>query len=137
MESCNCCQPHPSREVMMPFQCKNWQKSFGLLHHIQEKTTGIQDDPRDFLCDQCPKLFLTENELDHHRRRIHVKKKFPCLECDNSFSWKGDLNRHIKGFHKNLRPYACDICGQKFKKKTTSQTSLALFSFREETISLP
>ena len=40
-----------------------------------------------------------------------------CTTCQKTFSSKGNLNRHVREKHKNIRRYTCPFCGLGFKQE--------------------
>ena len=45
------------------------------------------------------------------------KKPFKCSICDNNFSKKGQLKRHIASVHEGSKPFKCTICEYKSSQK--------------------
>ena len=50
---------------------------------------------------------------DSKKRKLSIK----CPICDNNFSEKGSLTRHIGSVHEGKKPFKCSICDYKFKTK--------------------
>jgi len=48
---------------------------------------------------------------------LHHDTHCSCRLCDTPFTRKYDLKRHIKTTHLDFRNFACDLCGNKFKRK--------------------
>ena len=44
-------------------------------------------------------------------------KKFKCQECTLSFYAKEDLNQHIDGYHRMIKPFLCEYCKKSFTIK--------------------
>ena len=44
-------------------------------------------------------------------------KEFKCQECTASFYAKENLNQHIDGYHRKLKPYLCEYCKKAFTIK--------------------
>ena len=61
-------------------------------------------------CKECG-VKLQGKHLHRHMRYVHVKdKKFLCNECPKKFIFNDDLKKHIERVHRNLRPYGCEKC---------------------------
>ena len=50
---------------------------------------------------------------------VHTRKKdFQCEICENKFSRKQDLQRHMQDiYHTKIKAHECDICKKKFSQK--------------------
>ncbi|XP_054628942.1 zinc finger protein 12-like [Dunckerocampus dactyliophorus] len=62
----------------------------------------------------------TECEGDTSGRRskkVTGKKRFSCSVCDRSFSFKRDLNRHMRT-HTGEKPFSCSVCEERFARKS-------------------
>lgn len=59
------------------------------------------------------KRFRLKNHLIIHEEN---KKLFKCDKCGNTYVSQGNLDRHIRHTHNQLRPYVCTICGLGFSR---------------------
>ena len=46
-----------------------------------------------------------------------MSKKIKCDECNASFQSKQNLNVHINGIHRKLKPFGCQYCKKSFSQK--------------------
>ena len=60
----------------------------------------IQDERKDYKCDNCGKSFVHKYSLKTHVETIHEKSKsFKCNVCNKNFTQKGNLVKHIASVH--------------------------------------
>ena len=82
-----------------------------------------------FKCDKCPKRFIKQVYLTHHKTKFHnLTKPFLCQTCGESFMRNTTLKEHMKfpctelgkSAISNLKPnktYPCHHCKKTFKRK--------------------
>nr|VZI00404.1 unnamed protein product [Spirometra erinaceieuropaei] len=55
-----------------------------------------------------------------HVAAVHRNlRQFACDMCGKAFARNGNLKAHIQNVHKNLREYTCDTCGKVFAQRGT------------------
>ncbi|CAL4231262.1 unnamed protein product [Meganyctiphanes norvegica] len=102
-------------------------------------------DERSFICDECGKQYKTAGILRTHKKIHSAEKPFKCEVCEKGFKVKASLQTHmyvhtkainhfchicgygaptkdrvafhVKTVHSDEKPFACEICGNKFKTK--------------------
>jgi len=63
-------------------------------------------------CEYCDMKFSLTHTLQRHIRNVHVKEKDRiCPECGEKFFNLDTYRCHVNR-HNNIRPYACEVCGQ-------------------------
>ena len=71
-----------------------------------------------FKCDICDQSFSAKAVLNRHIDSIHKGiKPFKCNVCDKAFAHKLHLNGHIESVHKGKKPFKCNICDASFSGK--------------------
>ncbi|KAH8340741.1 hypothetical protein KR059_005770 [Drosophila kikkawai] len=69
-----------------------------------------------FPCKECPKRFLSGNELRAHNLSHHTQEPpFPCRYCDRRYFSVVGRKKHER-IHTNERPFVCDQCGKAFTR---------------------
>ncbi|CAL1532613.1 unnamed protein product [Lymnaea stagnalis] len=68
----------------------------------------------EFKCDECPKTFEWQANLQRHQLTHDADRKFPCENCDKVFTDPSNLQRHIRSQHVGARSHACAECGKTF-----------------------
>ncbi|KAM4534438.1 uncharacterized protein PAE49_022647 [Odontesthes bonariensis] len=96
------------------FSCRSRLKTHEVIH------SGVKPHR----CELCPKAYMRTNDLEHHRRVVHVDgaaepPRPPSLLCDlcgKEFKCRSQLAIHFQT-HTGERPHLCDICGRKFARQ--------------------
>lgn len=82
--------------------------------NLAESASAALSDQGPFSCRLCPKTFLSQLQLVHHRRKSHVtERKFICGVCGKSFKKHIHVRNHIRT-HTGERPFQCSDCGKTF-----------------------
>ena len=88
-----------------------------------------QKKPNDFV----PNFNITSNinYINENAFQNEIKpsaKKYPCKQCDKSYTWNFLLKNHVKTIHENLREFGCDQpdCNSNFGRRATLMTHLML-----------
>ena len=72
-----------------------------------------------FKCTQCNEEFTQKANLSRHVRDVHAKQKmFKCTQCNEEFGRKFNLNQHVKETHKKRKPHECNFCFEAFARKS-------------------
>lgn len=79
-----------------------------------------------FICEQCNRCFLNEEQLLQHGNPCKLKKvvsdylKGPrghCKICSEPISGTGNMVKHMRRIHKEYRPFTCEHCPKSFLTK--------------------
>ena len=93
------------------YQCCdiNFETYSHLSQHNQKKhakrTTTVK-------CSECDKVCKNRSSYYSHKNSVHFKTS--CSICSKEISGKGNLKRHIRQVHTDVKPYSCDECNQSF-----------------------
>nr|XP_029733381.1 zinc finger protein 723-like [Aedes albopictus] len=88
-------------------------------------------------CDQCPKLFSTENKLNRHivnhqKEKARKEEKHICEICSRCFNRKASLKNHMVYMHEKNTVYVCEICSKTFTRKPPFLEHLQTHEFTAE-----
>lgn len=117
------------------YRCQQCSQDFTGFHyllihfrHVHKDLPPEYKDQPQFICDQCPDIFLTEAHLKGHISRKHTKKsnteqstntankhvRKQCPNCEKTFGGYNALREHILVKHENNTPHQCEQCPRKF-----------------------
>ena len=113
---------HIKRHENGPRKCKflcphcktgKYQKEEHLEQHILENHSG-----KEYICSQCPMVFLNPQTRRNHEKRNHTEKNIKCDHCDMMFSSQCYKNAHVEMVHIKEPNKICPHCGEGFTDKT-------------------
>ncbi|KAI5704258.1 hypothetical protein M8J75_003444 [Diaphorina citri] len=104
-----------------PFHCHYCdyicRTKYDLGSHIGRKHTDKEVLEKRYVCQLCPKQFLTSGELKYHQTTVHRKRVHECSECGFTFFLEKTLRAHIRETHRKETPFPCPFCEYKAKRK--------------------
>jgi uncharacterized Zn-finger protein len=68
-----------------------------------------------FICTTCGKGFKTNDDLKFHKITHSEDKPFSCDLCDSKFKRKGALTKHKRLYHTEKEFFDCEECGLTFE----------------------
>jgi hypothetical protein len=79
---------------------------------------SLRSSSKEFKCQECTASFYAKENLNRHIDGYHRRMKpYLCEYCKKSFTIKDNLKRHIKLAHQNLKPHKCIECERTFSWK--------------------
>ncbi|CAB3258659.1 unnamed protein product [Arctia plantaginis] len=105
-------------EVRKRCVCAECGKAFKTPSQLRKHSIK-HSDVRKYYCVECDKSFKSECILKAHLKTaaIHVKHEelpLSCLHCEQRFSDRRNLQRHMNRVHLNVKPYKCDRCDKAY-----------------------
>lgn len=70
-----------------------------------------------FTCAICSKSFSNANSLRQHKITHTEERKHHCSLCQRTFKRRNGLLQHLKGFHLQVKPFACPVCMHSYALK--------------------
>lgn len=100
-------------EEFLCCDCGNkYRTKSGLRKHRVLK----HSDNQPYKC--CGKSYVERSSLEAHQRAHHDKKKLECGKCNETFTRKSALNRHmISHGNTEKKEFTCTICKQDFLRR--------------------
>ncbi|GFS37483.1 zinc finger protein [Trichonephila inaurata madagascariensis] len=93
--------------------CKIIKQKEGQNSLFRSKNVNVESKlilkNRKFLCDKCPYIGKSFNQLTRHSRSHSGEKPYKCPYCSYSSSLSSQLVRH-KRLHTGKKPYKCPYC---------------------------
>ena len=69
--------------------------------------------------------YAQKGQLDRHDKVVHRNiKDFKCNQCDREFGIKQDVQIHLEKDHEPLTCYMCNLCQKDFEHRKLIQTHL-------------
>lgn len=94
----------------------NCQRRFTSKYQLHVHTLRHQDI-RIYECSECGAMKVFLSELKIHMNYHSKEKQYPCQQCSLVFNSSGNLSRHRRIVHENVRNFACQYCERKFTTK--------------------
>jgi len=95
--------------------CRNQKNSVYFTYHLQKcqgKTFTVSKS-----CPKCNRSFNKYRSYMAHQRTDCNSNEFLCHICSMGLKSRQDLVRHVQYVHSDARPFVCDKCPKRFKRK--------------------
>ena len=80
-------------------QIDGCDKSFSVNSSLRRHIRIIHEKLKPFVCQTCNAEFSTQDQLNGHTNRIHLKIRHQCTQCEKSYPDKSNLRRHFNKKH--------------------------------------
>ena len=78
----------------------------------------VQTEKKPYQCNICNDSFSYKVTLKKHVKSVHEKNiQFKCSICNNTFSRKNGLKSHMESVHEKIKRHKCSICNIGFYKR--------------------
>ena len=102
-----------------PFGCKHCDKTFTRNAHLKRHTSvnhqGVKTPSQPLDCEECDVTFANKYSLKKHMNKVHLAKKYPCSDCNQSFHKNHLLKSHQREHTGSALPWACSQCSRSFQ----------------------
>lgn len=109
-----------------PYPCLSCDKKYkdsGTLKRHMNRNHVQQKRPRNFICENCGKSFLTKSDVKIHMRTHTGETPYSCSICAVRFTQISALQRHHKR-HTGEKEHLCTACPKRFCTKTELKSHL-------------
>ena len=101
-------EPQQISKVQREFKCEQCHKIYYSNDSLKTHIRGVHEGLT-YSCDQCEFKTARGSNLKQHIKTVHEGFRFSCNQCDYQATRRHDLNQHILSVHEGVR-YACDWC---------------------------
>ncbi|KAA8499643.1 MDS1 and EVI1 complex locus protein EVI1 [Porphyridium purpureum] len=106
-------QMHPNMEIMMDIDSMKNSDDPEAEDIVSSDGGDLNDD--DLTCRECGATFCRKGNMLRHVRTIHREiRKYGCESCDRKFSSKWHLGKHIRVVHEQMYEFRCAFCDRRF-----------------------
>ncbi|XP_055530928.1 GDNF-inducible zinc finger protein 1-like [Wyeomyia smithii] len=109
---------HCKLEQLQSYVCHICARQFTSKSNLSYHLTTHQPKIYQVQCDICKKWLKNKLCLRKHMVQ-HSAVRHKCNQCDYSAVNMQCLRNHMRVQHTDLKPFACNVCGQTFKLKNT------------------
>ncbi|XP_050412920.1 zinc finger E-box-binding homeobox 1 [Patella vulgata] len=102
-------------------QCEKCGKCFNRIHSLRFHELIHNVTEKNFFCDVCPSSFFHNYQLLRHKKQMHENPiQWSCQVCGKMYNTKYYLSIHLRR-HTTDERFTCDICGRKYKLKNSQR----------------
>ena len=99
-------------------KCYHCQETFASITQLNEHIDSKHKGIKPFKCKLCDNSFTLKSYLKRHIAANHEEHRFKCTKCDYSCSQNCHLDIHIAAVHERKKPFQCDKCKAAFSLKS-------------------
>ena len=102
-------------------QCSGVFKShINLKRHISK--VHLKNEEKAFRCETCDRKYSYKSNLNLHLRNAHSNKTgtFQCKSCSKLFGNEQALKMHVKRIHERIKDFKCNCCSMTFVQTNNS-----------------
>lgn len=97
-----------------PYSCKYCPMKFARLGQVKQHTR-VHTGERNYHCNHCGASFTCGNKLKLHTKSHYDIREYTCDLCGKRFLRPDGMQKHLRCFHNNEKPFKCTICNKMLK----------------------
>lgn len=90
------------------------------LSYLKQHYWGVHMGLKPYVCTKCNEIFTQKGGLQRHMHDVHddMNKSFLCSECGVAFKRQATLNSHVADVHQKKKVFSCHQCSLRFARKS-------------------
>eukprot|EP00178_Gracilaria_changii_P001709 TRINITY_DN12390_c0_g1_i1.p1 TRINITY_DN12390_c0_g1~~TRINITY_DN12390_c0_g1_i1.p1 ORF type:complete len:248 (+),score=26.90 TRINITY_DN12390_c0_g1_i1:429-1172(+) len=77
-----------------------------------------EEQPQKLMCGQCGAVLSNNGNLNRHIRAVHSDiRRFKCAQCEWAFHRRSELRLHVMRVHYSVRAHRCNQCEKSYTRK--------------------
>ena len=101
-------------EIRERIKCSKCDKTYACLNNIKIHMKMVHDKIKDHHCEHCDNAFSTKSDLKRHMITHSDWNRIKCRKCGKIIASQLYLKAHIKRVHEKIKDHHCEYCDKAF-----------------------